>query len=355
MSPIISLQRRLREAGRIRLGEKVATKNGKTAPSKLSEFRFTSSDEKSIREIARLYGGEVQPWDGAPVGEQWEVFTESKALNVIVPPVDLAFSQWFERWSGGGCTYRCDGVTNVLTDKPCVCDPEVPECKPTTRLGVILTELEGIGIWRLEIHGWNGAQELLGAVDVLRTMQSRGSMVPARLLLEQRQSKRGGKTFNFAVPVLDLNLNVAQVLSGEDRPHITPVQQLATPLSLAEQLAAVDNPDPAPKRKNAAQTLPATGLDPRPAELSEFTADSETEVFIDVSASPAPVMRRLQAMMNGSDLAPKDEISRIVWVNQIIETPVDSLDSLTEEQANSIMAAIRSGQTTTYQPGEEPF
>ena len=40
MSPIISLQRRLREAGRIRLGEKVATKNGKTAPSTLSEFRF---------------------------------------------------------------------------------------------------------------------------------------------------------------------------------------------------------------------------------------------------------------------------------------------------------------------------
>ena len=212
--PIIDTQRRLREAGRIRLGEKVATNNGKTRPGKLSAFRFTSSDEKSIRAIAAIYGGEVQKWDDAPVGDQWEVYSDTTSLDVIVPPVDLAFSQWMELWSGGGCTRRCDGQTNVLTNTACACDPDNPECKPTTRLSVIIMALEGIGVWRLETHGWNGAQELLGSIEVFRSVQSRGGMVPARLLLDQRQSRRDGKTYNFAVPVLDINVSVAALTNG---------------------------------------------------------------------------------------------------------------------------------------------
>ncbi len=45
---IIDLQRRLREVGRIRIGEKVATSNGRSRPSKLSTFRFTSRDRQVI-------------------------------------------------------------------------------------------------------------------------------------------------------------------------------------------------------------------------------------------------------------------------------------------------------------------
>jgi hypothetical protein len=233
--PIVDLQRRLREVGRIRLGEKVPMSNGKTRPSKLTKFRFTSADEHAINMVAKIYGGEVQPWSGASVGSQFELYTDATVLDVLVPPVDLAFAQWMEMWAGGFCQRRCDGQTNHVVDKPCVCDPDEPECKPTTRLGVILTAVDGIGVWRLETRGWAAATELNGAMEVLRVVQNRGATVPARLLLEQRQSKKldqNGKaaTFNFAVPVLDLNLPVSALTAGglptpaQLEPGVTPVR-----------------------------------------------------------------------------------------------------------------------------------
>ena len=54
---IITLQRRLHEAGRIRLGEKVAMGAGKSLPSRLDSFRFTSQNEGAIKAIAAIYGG----------------------------------------------------------------------------------------------------------------------------------------------------------------------------------------------------------------------------------------------------------------------------------------------------------
>lgn len=365
MTPIIDLQRRLREAGRIRIGEKVATGNGRARPGKLDAFRFTSSDERSIRAIANLYGGEVQRWSDAPVGEQWEVFTSAKALDVIVPPVDLAFSQWMELWAGGGCVRRCDGQTNVIDNSPCVCDPDAPACKPTTRLGVMLTALEGIGMWRVELHGWNGAQELLGATEVLRSMQARGTMVPARLLLEQRQSKRDGKTFNFAVPVLDLNLNVATMLGVPqgDVPHVTPVPRLDAPLTLAEQLAAVDAPErlKPSQRANAAAALPASGLKPRTVQQADEPV---------VEADNAMALRRLRAMVKGN--AYIAEVGEAAWATAYLGRTVADLGNLSVEDIDALAALIRSGAINsaasvtnpatpatpavpTYNPNEEPF
>jgi len=352
MTPIIDLQRRLREAGRIRIGEKVRGNDGKARPGKLTEFRFTSADERAIRAIADLYGGEVQRWDAAPVGEQWEVYTDAKALDVVVPPVDLAFSQWMELWSGGGCARRCDGQTNVITDTPCVCDPDVPTCKPTTRLGVILTALEGIGVWRVELHGWNGAQELLGAIEVLRTMQSRGNMVPARLLLEQRQSKRDGKTFNYPVPVLDLNFNIAAVMGGQDVEHIKPIARAATNVpSLQEQLAAVDNPERlrAPARARAAAALPKTGLAPRTVAAAEALPASRVQPAEVVAISAPAVtnqsveLRRLNAMMNGNTFIGQDEPTRLAWATAYLGRQVADFATLNAEELATLTQLLKGG------------
>jgi len=372
MTPIIDLQRRLREAGRIRLGEKVKTSNGKMAPSKLSEFRFTSSDEKAIRSIAEIYGGVVQQWAGAPVGEQWEVMTDSRALDVIVPPVDLAFSQWMETWSGGGCVRRCDGQTNVIDDSPCACDPDAPLCKPTTRLGVILTALEGIGIWRVEIHGWNGAQELLGSIEVLRTMQNRGAMIPARLLLDQRQSKKGGKTYNFAVPVLDLNFNVASALDGERPSNITPVQRTAPSLSIEEQIRAVDAPERLRPslRAGSATPIPSSGLKPRTA--AEVASPAQVAKPVVEEAETAPALRRLRAMMKGNTFIAEYGDDGQAWATAYLGHPVASLDELNLDEIKTLEnlirggaistaasvtapAAVASSEVTTYNPNEEPF
>lgn len=195
--PILNIQRRMAEQGRIRLGHKVGSGRGR--PEKLDRFRFTSANERLIADIARLYGGEPRPWDNGGKAEH-EVITDAKSIPVIV--VKGGFSQWMETWSGGGCTHRCDGVTNALTGDLCDQDSrEHLEAKPTTRLSVMLRDVETLGVWRMESHGWNAAAELPSMAELAMVV---GDLVPATLHLVERKSIKDGKTSRFVVPVLDL-------------------------------------------------------------------------------------------------------------------------------------------------------
>jgi hypothetical protein len=198
--PIINIQRRMAEQGRIRLGHKVGPKG---YPGKLDKFRFTSPNQRLIADIAQLYGGEPQQWEG-----QWEVYSDARSIPVIV--VKGGLSQWMETWSGGGCTHRCDGVTNVLTGDPC--DPDDPahrDAKPTTRLSVMLRDVETLGVWRLESHGWNAAAELPSIAELAMFV---GDLVPATLHLVERKSISNGETKRFVVPVLDLAVSKARLV-----------------------------------------------------------------------------------------------------------------------------------------------
>jgi hypothetical protein len=198
-----ALQRRLAEQGRIRLGAK---RGGNGAPMKLESFRFTSPNERHIRDLAELYGGEARAWDNGGKSE-FEVFTDVNTIPVIA--VKGAVSQWLETWSGGGCVHRCDGEVNVLTGEPCnPDDPAHKNAKPTTRLGVMLPELESIGVWRMESHGWNAAAEIPAVAELAQFV---GDMVPAHLNLVERRAIKDGKTSRFVVPVLDLQIGTARL------------------------------------------------------------------------------------------------------------------------------------------------
>lgn len=285
--PIVDLQRRLREIGRIRIGEQVPTSNGKTRPRKLDRFRFTSRDRSVIEATATLWGGDVTAWE-APDGEQWQVVSNATAIAVVVPPGDMAFSQFYEQWTGGGCQRRCDGRWDTVRDAACDCNPENRECKITTRLSVMLPDVPGLGVWRLETHGYYGAVELAGAVDVCRAVTERGHTIPARLRIESRKVQRfdeKGKpvTLRFAVPVLDIDVTLAALGSigapidggpaslDPTRSAVPnqwqPVGELpAAPfVSVRDQLAEVDTPKPTKPRANAAEPIKATGIKPRPA------------------------------------------------------------------------------------------
>lgn len=216
--PILTLQQRARELGRIRIGIQVPTSDGKTRPKTLDRFRVTSASRPLIERVAELYGGEARVWDnnGSP---QFEVITNATRLPVLVPP--LPVSQYFELWSGGGCQRRCDGVTELLQDRDCLCDPdpERRECKPHTRLNVILRDVQGIGVWRLESHGYSSAAELPDVADFLART---GKYVSAWLSLEQRTAIRDGETHRWMVPILEVDITPAQLLAGDtgERPAI---------------------------------------------------------------------------------------------------------------------------------------
>ncbi|UIU47032.1 hypothetical protein [Microcystis phage MinS1] len=201
ISPI-TLQRRFAELGRIRLGAK---EGGKGRPMKLAAFRFTSANRRYIDDLATLYGGQPRPWDnnGKP---EFEVFTDATSIPVIAMKGGL--SQWMETWSGGGCVHRCDGERGA-DGTPC--DPNDrahADAKPTTRLSLMLPELDAIGAWRMESHGWNAAAEIPAVAELAQFV---GDLVPAHLNMIERRSVRDGKTSRFVVPVLDLQIGAARL------------------------------------------------------------------------------------------------------------------------------------------------
>lgn len=286
--PILDLQRRLREAGRIRIGEAVPAKkrdgSATTRPKKLETFRFTSPDRESVDAIAGLYGGDVRKWEGAPAGEQWEVVTQATSVPVMLPPGPLASSQWYELWSGGGCVRRCDGQTEVISESPCQCDPDERECKPHTRLSVILTDLQGIGVWRLDTQGWYAATELAGAMEMVALMQTAGRLVSGHLVLTQKEQRKPGEPVRkFAVPGLDLDVRPGVALTGgaADAPALSPVPASDEPVpTVAEQIEAVSHLAPRVRRTNTAPPVARSGLEPRTAAESEIVTNQQAEYIV---------------------------------------------------------------------------
>lgn len=210
MSPILDIQRRHRELGRIRMGEK----GPKGQPVKLTTWRLTSANRLLLDEAASLWGGEVREWEGSPTGGQWELATQTPELPIIIPPGRDPVSQWMEQWTKGGCTHRCDGERNTITDLPCSCDMTNPVCKPTTRLSVMLPDLPDVGVWRLESHGWNAAAELPGTIALIQAAAEQGRFLEGRLRIEERRQVREGKTKQFIVPALDIGVTVRELTSG---------------------------------------------------------------------------------------------------------------------------------------------
>lgn len=372
--PIIELQRRLAEIGRIRIGQQLTASNGKSRPAKLDTFRLTSPDRRRIHEAAKLYGGTPQEWQ-APAGKQWELITEADYLNVVVPPSDMAFTQYYELWSAGGCQRRCDGTTESISDGLCICDPDKRECAIHTRLSVMLRDLAGIGVWRLDTQGYYAAVELQGAVEVVQLAAGRGQMLPAVLRLEQRMVKRGGQTRRFAVPVLDIEVSPAQLLGTHRDPlnadTVTiepPNQQLRgalTPVpdtvlerpevSIAEQAITSTARKP---RRNAQQTIPATGLAPRTAAQVAKSAAAPPEVpqakLIDGPTDDQhdepvtrPQLQKLSILRQRERYADTDEgrTDWFRWVESNIARLVGSNKELTKAEASVLIDILENVET----------
>lgn len=249
--PIVDLQRRLVELGRIRTGDQVEFRDaaGRTRrrPRRLETFRLTSPRRDLVEEAARLYGGVARAW-----GEQWEVTVTAPTVPIMLPPGEVV-SQWMEMWSGGGIVRRCDGVREVIGDGPCLCPADPAErrelaargeaCKPTTRINVILPDLPGLGVWRLDSTGWYAAVELAGAAEYLSMATSVGHRIPAHLRIVTRTVKRPGPsgpvTRTFTVPTIDIAVRPADLLAGTlpAGPSPAPLERLpAGPVNRRERV-----------------------------------------------------------------------------------------------------------------------
>jgi hypothetical protein len=241
--PIINLQRKLTEVGRIRLGAKGAKGN----PTKLDKFRLTSKSRDALDAAAAVYGGTVTAWS-SPDGDAYELLTDTNTLDVVIPPGN-ALSQWYEMWSGAGCQRRCDGQTETISGKPCLCPADQTQrtelsarggaCRPTTRLSVILPNVKSVGIWRLESHGYHAAVELAGIAELLQQVSATDKYLPATLRLEQRSARRAGKLSRFAVPVLEVGATVQEAIAAAAG---QPMLEAAKPFTTAKPQAPMLDP-----------------------------------------------------------------------------------------------------------------
>lgn len=280
--------------GKIRLGDK----GPKGEPRKLTKFRLTSPARALLEAAAIEYGGDVKDWEGAPDEGVFELYTDTDTLDIILPPVfsdrdgspTLPYSQAYELWSGGGCQRRCDGETEVLSNKPCLCDPDERTCKIVTRLNVMLPKIPGLGVWMMESHGYNAAAMLPGTLDLLMLAASQQRFIPAVLRLEQRTSKKGGQTRKFVVPVIDL-------------PELRMSDVLANGLAAATSPAVINGPVVSPGRPE----LPA-GEAP-PSEPEAFDNDSTPEF-----GEPPPIVEaeELVAVPTVEIAALRDELIELV-------------------------------------------
>lgn len=243
---IVDLQRRLKELGRLRMGHLVPGKKpGSKRPEKLTVWRMTSPRKELLDAAADLWGGEVQVWEGAPGGQQFEIITETSSIPVAMYPGEM-MSQFYELWTGGGCKRRCDGRRQVKVDRACVCPEDLGErmaaaqegeaCMPYTRVSFLVPEIKDLGTWRLETKGYFAAAEIPGLFEICQKATSEGRIIPAHLRIEERQSVKDGLTRNFIVPVVDIDFGIAEAvaaLTGQtlaDLPVLMPpVEQRSLP------------------------------------------------------------------------------------------------------------------------------
>jgi hypothetical protein len=232
---IMTMQRQARELGRLRTG--LTDYSGrKPRPVKSKTWIVTSHSGEYVQAAADVWGGKPEAWKPMGKGaEQFRVVTEAVSIDAILPPGD-PLSQAYELWNAGGAVRRCDGMTDSLSDAPCLCrqqfgdefwtNPQAGKdavCKPTTRLNVIVPDLPDMGVWRMETHSYYAANEVTAAVDVLKGSLGDRAMVPVRLRIEQRTRVARGQTKHFPVVALELRGGTAgQVLKGAT-PSVTPV------------------------------------------------------------------------------------------------------------------------------------
>ncbi|MFM9637644.1 recombination directionality factor [Streptomyces turgidiscabies] len=286
-SRILTSKKQAAELGRIRTGYSRPNPKhpkGRPIPVRSRTFLLSSHSQQYIERAAELYGGTVEQW--TPQGQsvaQWRVITEASELRAILPAGD-PLSQSYELWSGGGCSRRCDGVTEQLTRRPCLCRAEYGEewhlqnevepgsvCKTTSRIGVMLPDMPDLGVWRLETHSHYAADVMAGGVDTVLQATEGKSMMPVRMWIEQRNVMRPTGPKHFPVVMLVPSIPALRhALSG--------------PLSTAAAL------DPSTLNRPALEA----GSDERPDYLAEARGCS-------TAAAVIAVWHRARAAGHGSD------------------------------------------------------
>jgi len=195
----LSEVRRLPRLGKIRLGIKKKTAEGKEYPAEVDYFILDPETEvelenkKMLDEFVRLYGD------------------KPKAIRIMFPMADpnVYFPQFYKRYGsstslqckGDGETAACavkefaEGLEIIGTDemgltKVKCAGKECPyfknkKCSTVGVLQILLPELPGAGVWQITTGSYNSIVNLNSCIDYITAVCGRAHMIP--LTLERRE------------------------------------------------------------------------------------------------------------------------------------------------------------------------
>lgn len=276
---VLDIQRKGQQIGRIRVGQQVAVirdgrDTGKTRPAKLDSFRFTTGSRVQADAIAALFGGDVKQWGRG----EWEVVTGQSAIGVTVPPRDEVVSQWYELWNKGGCVRRCDSQTEQIRGGACQCphadnpadEAQVADaamrraelakmnppqaCKLVTRINVMIPDLPGLGVFRLDTSSYYAAVEIGDSAALMQTARDKGVFLPAILRIDQRQRVARGQTKTYPVVVLEALTTFRDLVTGAVEQAGIAAQLPPAPGQAVKAITAAAPPQVAAQ---TAETVPA--------------------------------------------------------------------------------------------------
>lgn len=276
---VIQRQRRLREAGIIRLGDSTPAKSKSGKDFRrgfpLWKFRLSSNDKTAIEAAAAVFGGEVRWVEHL---KQWDVVTDRTQLKAYVSlrPIDPgdpfgdteSLSQWFELYEKpGAASRRCDGQKCQVWEngqrvvKPCLCDHTARKCKLSTKLRVMLPEIVSDGLWRLNTGSEVFDQEVHSFMQTIEDLGLSGGLVPVVMTYEKRQKAKDPNSDEQAevFPVVALSIDPSPVSLPRMVDEIR--RAVLAPPSYGERSADALPPSSAPElpQPQAVQTSGAEG------------------------------------------------------------------------------------------------
>lgn len=236
ITKVLDVQRRGQQLGRLRMGETLVSQKGNPYPARTDTFLFTTGSRYAAEIVGAKFGGQAGPWSVDP--RQFAVLTTETAIFVTIPPRDGIVSQSYEMWNAGGAIRRCDSQRDEISGKPCSCPhaedtgnaDEVANmalrraelaklnppqaCKLTTRISVMIPDLPGLGVWRLDTHSYYAAVEIGDQAELMETARDQGVFLRAMLRIDQRKRIAGGKTKSYPVPVLEILDTFRDLVTG---------------------------------------------------------------------------------------------------------------------------------------------
>jgi hypothetical protein len=274
----LSQVRRLPRLGKIRLGIKKLTKDGKEYPAEVDYFILdpeTPSEEenaKLVSEFQKLYG------------------EKPKQIDIMIPLPDatIVFPQWYKRYAQGVLRCKGDGdvagcISEEFAKDLTIIRPR-PEggvevkcagklcpyytskkCSESATLQILLPSLPGMGVWQITTGSYHSIVNVNSCLEYVGALCGRVHMIP--LTLERREQEityEGKKSKHFILHInMDKKLSDLQRMAQIDSTKI--LLELPQPEEdkqdiYAQENRLIDGPDESSPPAAAPTPSPQTTL-----------------------------------------------------------------------------------------------